>query len=158
MHETPGKGEGFYGLSLAAQMIVWAVRKRLHLLSHGTDDSAVSRAFRTAGLTGLHGALMSIVDVLLCGASSRVQLHAVSCPCLAPHETSLLSALTHLQKDEHAAARWHMHDLMGPTAARLMLPCMHQIVRDLEAQGMHLDPAETSGAVSESLRARGSVH
>ena len=157
MSGVPKKDVGFYDLSPASQMIVWAVRKRLHLLSHGADDSEVAGAFRSAGLDELHAALMSIVDVLLCGVSNRIQIHAVSCPCLAPHETSLLSALAHLQDDDHGEAQRQIAELMCAAAVRLVMPCMRAIIRDLDARGMRLGSVESSN-LSVASRFSGAIH
>lgn len=132
-------GEGdFYRLSFASQMIVWAVRRRLHLLGHGEDDGNVSTAFQLAGLDELYTALMSIVDVLLIGTVRKIQLHAVSCPCLAPHEIVLLDALASLQREQDEQARRRMGDLTCEPAVRLVFPAMRVIVRELDAQGLRL--------------------
>jgi hypothetical protein len=143
---VPLSDPNFYRLAFASQMIVWATRKRLHLLARGEDDSNVVQAFRLGGLQDLYTALMAIVDVLLCGVSTRIQLHSVSCPCLSPHETSLLNALAYLQHGRGADARRCMGDLMCAAAVRLVLPAMRAIVHDLNAQELRLTLIEVSSA------------
>ena len=151
MKDSPVSGPHFYRLRFASQMIVWATRKRLHLLACGADDSKVAEAFCLAGLEDLYTGLMSIVDVLLCGASSRIQLHELACPCLSRHEISLLNALAHLQNDRDEEARRCMGDLLCPAAVRLVLPAMCAIVGHLDAQALRLSLIDTLPAANVPL-------
>ena len=128
----------FYTLAFPAQMIVWATRKRLHLRARGADDSNVAHAFHLAGLDELYAALMSIVDVLTCGVSRRIQLHGVACPCLDTHEVSLLNALAYLQRAQKLRAQACMAKFLGTPAVRLVLPAMHSVVRELDALALQL--------------------
>jgi hypothetical protein len=139
--------DGFYGLGFAGQMIVWALRKRLQALAGDTDDSCVAHVFRLAALDGLYEALASIADIVACGPSRKIQLHAVSCPCLAPHEIVLLEALAELQGAEPERAYVAMSDFMGLPAARLVWPAMHAIVDELDARALRLVPVELCAAV-----------
>jgi hypothetical protein len=130
----------FERLGFAAQMIVWAVRKRLHLLRNGSDDSDAARAFEIGGLDRLHASLMTVIDVLLCGSSSLLELHSVSCPCLAPHEVALLNAVAHLQHGRRDEANASLRALFCRPAIGLVLPAMLAIVRELEARDLRVLP------------------
>lgn len=150
---------GFYGLGLAAQMIVWAVRKRLHLYAFGADDTRVAEALRLAKLEALYSGLMSIVDVLSCGASSKIELHGVACGCLAPHEIDLLNALARLQAGDKALAYRHICGLLGPVGARLVWAAMTAIVGDLDAQLLRLKPVSALAvATADPDRAHQVLH
>lgn len=141
MSNPSGDPAGFYSLSFGAQLLVWATRKRLHLLRHGDDESDVLTAFHKAGLDGARAGLISVVDVLLCGASNAMQLHAVSCPCLAPHEIALVDAIAHLQRDKSAAARQSLEPLLCAAAVRLVMPCLGAVAQALAANGMQVRAA-----------------
>jgi hypothetical protein len=152
-------GQSFYRLGFASQLIVWATRKRLHLLASGDDDSKVAQAFRLARLESAHGALMSIVDVLTCGASNRILLHAVACPCLSPHEVGLLNALAHLQSGRAGAAAHRLERIMGAAAARLVLPALLAIVAELDSRGLRVAPIGDGPRLLSSVPAIGaSIH
>jgi hypothetical protein len=126
----------FYELSFASQMIVWAMRKRLHALAGGPDDSHVADVFRLADLDELYAALTSIVDVLVCGPSNRLQLHGVSCPCLASHEISVINTLARLQSDEEGLAYHCLVSFIGAPLARLVWPAIRAIAEDLAARAL----------------------
>ena len=135
-------------------MIVWAMRKRLHWLAGGPEDSHVVRvdAPGSSTLSGLRSyppALTSIIDVLAGGPSSKIHLHAVSCPCLAPHEISLINALAHLQSEESSKSlSQSLHRrLHWAPVARLVWPA---IVRSWRI-------STTSAAVTGEGRARRAV-
>jgi hypothetical protein len=123
--------KSFYELGFAAQMIVWAMRKRLHMLAGGADDSHVARAFELANLEDLYERLMAVANVLACGQWRKIQLHAVACPRLAPHEIGILDTLAHLQSSEHGVAYETVSSFMGRPAARLVWPEMLAIATDL---------------------------
>jgi hypothetical protein len=135
----------FHRLSFASQMIVWATRKRLHLLANGDSEVHVTEAFAKGGLTELHTALMSIVDVLLCGSSRRIQLHAVSCPCLSPHEVSLLNALSLRQLGRIDDSRAALGELFCRAALGLVEPAVESMVAELDARGLRLTTIEANG-------------
>jgi hypothetical protein len=148
----------FYRLGFASQMIVWAARKRLHLLLRGESDANVAEVFALAGLDNLHQALMSILDLLLCGASNRVQVHAVACPCLSPHEISLLNALAHLQGGRPEDAARCMNQLFCETAARLVQPALFAIVESLDARDLLLTSIDGADSSPSARRFNATVH
>jgi hypothetical protein len=137
----------FYELGFAAQMLVWAMRKRLHRLAGAAEDSHVAHVFELADLDGLYEGLASIAEVLACAAAHEVQLHAVSCPCLAPHEVALLDALADLQCEERERAFDTMSAFIGHPAARLVWPSMQAIVDDLDARALRLERGELTATV-----------
>jgi hypothetical protein len=122
---------GFYELGFAAQIIVWAMRKRLHLYAFGTDDRRVVEALRLARLDSLYANLQAIVDVLSCSASSKIELHGVACGCLATHEVAVLDALA---------------SLLGATGARVVWAAMTAIVHVLDARALRVEPIAASAA------------
>lgn len=132
----------FHRLEFAGQLIVWAVRKRLHLLRSGADDSDVARAFHLGGLDALHTSLMTVIDVLVCGSPKIIQLHEVSCPCLAPYEVALLNAFAHLQEGRADEAKVCMVELLCRPALGLVMPAMDAIVRELAAHELKVLPVE----------------
>src|SRR5262245_34692846 len=128
----------FYRLGFASQMIVWAARKRMHLLASGESETNVIEVFGLAGLEGLHASLMGIVDVLLCGRASRIRLHRVACPSLSPHEISLLNALAYLQLERRTDAERCLRELFCAAAARLVQPALDAIVKALDDRNLRL--------------------
>jgi hypothetical protein len=131
-------------------MIIWATRKRFHLIARGEDDSNVLEAFRLTGWGSMYSALMAIVDVMLCTRIDRFQLHAVACRCLAPHEVCLLSSLADLQRDRDEDANHGLAQLMGPSAGELVMPLLRTIVQGLDEHGLNLTRA-TPCAVSTAI-------
>lgn len=131
----------FDQLAFPSQMLVWAVRKRLHALVSGTDDSEVAEAFRVAKWEDVHAALMTFVDVL-CVTGTHIELHAVACKHLALHETSLLNALARLQAGDDDDARDHLSTLFCGPAVRLALPTVHSIATHLSRRGLNVAPVE----------------
>ena len=151
----------FYELEFAGQLIVWATRKRLHLFASGTDDENAREAFRLGKLDELYAALMSIVDVLGCGAPNKIQLHAVACPCLAPHEIGLLDALAHLQAERSDLAYRRLAESVGSVAVRLVWPAMCSIVNELDERELRLWPIHAAPATQRQptpVRAHATVH
>ena len=57
----------FHSLEFAAQLVVWAMRKRLHLLRNGHDDSDVARAFALGRLDAVHAAAFPYSYPIVCG-------------------------------------------------------------------------------------------
>ena len=137
----------FYELGFAAQMLVWAMRKRLHRLAGGAEDSHVARVFELADFDALYEGLTAIAEALACTAEHKIQLHAVSCPCLAPHEVVVLDALAHLQRGERERAFDTLSALTGRSVARFVWPAMHAIVDDLDARALRLERAEPAATV-----------
>ena len=109
----------FYELGFAAQMLVWAMRKRLHRLAGGADDSHVARVFELADLDALYEGLAAIAEALACTAEHKIQLHAVSCPCLAPHEVacSTLSRICSAGSATALSTRWRRSLAVLPRAS-----------------------------------------
>ncbi len=134
--------DGFHELGFAGQMIVWATRKRLHVLRDGGCDADVLRVFRLGGLQDLHAALMRVIDILICGGLHRIELHGVSCPCLAPHEIALLDAFTNLQHGRDEQASGCLSQLLCRPAIAMVLPAMRAIVCVLDAGGLRIEPAD----------------
>lgn len=130
----------FDELGFAGQMIVWATRKRLHLLASGIGDENAREAFRLGKLDALYDALVSIVDVLSCGASGSVQLHGVSCPRLAPHEVGILDALAHLQAERPGLAYQRIVQVFGSVVARFVRQSMCAVVNELNERELLLAP------------------
>lgn len=147
----------FYELGFASQLIVWATRKRLHLLASGASEANVIEACGIGRFDALHAALMHIIDVLLCGASNRIQLHAVACPCLSPHEVSLLNALGYLQRRDQIESQRCLRSLFGDAAIRLVQPALRAIVNELDERGLQLTLVE-EGCTSAASRQAASVH
>jgi hypothetical protein len=119
----------FQRLSFASQMIVWATRKRLHLLAH----------------------------VLLCGSSRRIQLHAVSCPCLSPHEVSLLNALRLRQCGRIDDSRAALGELFCRAALGLVEPAVESMVAELDARGLRLTTIAANGDAQATRNGAGST-
>jgi hypothetical protein len=148
MSAAPIPEPHFYRLGFASQLVVWAMRKRLHLLSQGESERNVTEIFARAGLAELHAGLMSIVDVLLCGPSMRIQQHAVACPYLAPHEVSLLNALAYRQLERIEDSRASLGELFGHTGLRLVEPAVASIVAELDARRLRLTVIEGPAVAS----------
>lgn len=152
-------GQSFYRLGFASQLIVWATRRRLHLRSGGNGESKAPHAFKLARLERAHGALMSVVDVLTGGASNRIQLHGLGCPCLAPHEVGLLNALAHLQQGRVAEGHRCLEQVLGDVAARLALPAVDVIAGELAARNLQIAPIGNGPRLLSSTPAIGaSIH
>lgn len=134
----------FYRLGFASQMIIWAMRKRLHLLAQGDSERNVTEVFAKAGFGNVHATLMSVLDVMLCGAPTRVQVHAVACPCLSPHEISLLNALAYRQRNRDEQARQSLSQLFCAAAVRLVEPAVAAIVEEFDARRLQLTSIETA--------------
>ena len=130
----------FHSLEFAAQLVVWAMRKRLHLLRNGHDDSDVARAFALGRLDAVHAALMSLIDVLVCGSPKVIELHEVACPCLAPYEVALLNAIASLQNGRDAQAKNCIATLLCRPALDLVFPGVQVMVRELAARGLTIRP------------------
>lgn len=129
----------FYALPFASQMVVWAARKRINALcglDAGTDDD-VLRVFHMASLGELYTALLAIVDILVgAGVQTRFALHAVSCPCLAPHEAYLLNALAHLQAGSREDAALCLCEVLPPAGARLAMQHVQKVADDMSARAL----------------------
>lgn len=148
----------FYRLSFASQMIVWAIRKRLHLLACGASEEKVLEAFRRAGLVDMHAALMSIVNLLLCTPSRRVLLHDVACPGLLPYEISLLNAFAYRQRRDFPESQRCLYSLFCVTAAQLLQPAVTAVVNELDAGGLRLTVVGEDDAVLPARRAGVALH
>jgi hypothetical protein len=134
----PTREANFYALPFASQMIVWAVRKRLHVLS-GADCAMddVLHVFHLASWGELYGALLAVADVLASAAARvRLQMHAVGCPCLARHEVHLLNALAYLQSARLDEAVLCLVECLPPSDVRLTLPHLQLIADALRKQAM----------------------
>jgi hypothetical protein len=132
----------FGELGFAGQMIVWATRKRLHVAASGVADENVREAFRLGNLERLYAALTAIADVLSCGAARSLQLHAVSCPRLAPHELGILDAIAHLQNDRKGLAYQRVVEVFGAVVARFIWQSMCAIVKELDERRLSVAPID----------------
>jgi hypothetical protein len=147
----PPPAVNFYHLGFPAQMVVWATRKRLHLLASGADDANAAQAFRMAGLAEPYAALMSVLDLLLCVGGCRIALHGVACARLAPHEVSLVNALAYLQAEDETRARRAFDTLAAGPAASCALPVLREIAVALREHGLTLAPL-SPGAPAQLLQ------
>jgi hypothetical protein len=136
----PTRPANFYALPFASQMIVWALRKRMLALfggNAGTDD--VLPVFHMANWGELYAALLAVADVLaradLC---RKLQLHAIGCPCLAPHEAHVLNALVHLQRGLPEESVLCLVETLVPDGVRQALPHLRTIAQDLVRQNLRL--------------------
>lgn len=129
----------FYALPFVSQMVVWAMRKRINAMfrEDARADDDVLRVFHMADWGELYAALLTIVDVLVgAGVHKRFPLHAVSCPCLAPHEAYLLNALAHLQNGCRDEAALCLCEIVAPAGARLAMPHLQAILGDVGARNL----------------------
>lgn len=145
---------GFYALSFGAQLIVWAVRRRLEMLNGGEDDAIVVEAFERAGLDGVYVAVTALVDVLLCGSSRALTMHATACPCLGRHEIALVETLQCLQDGRSSRAAEALGPLLCPAAQRLVMPCLQGIAATFKANGMAVRTGATPAVAPDALPPR----
>src|SRR5690606_27432598 len=98
------------------------------------------------------------VDTLVAAClPGKLVLHAVSCPCLAPHEAQLLNALKHLQVDRRDEALLCLCELMAPAGVRLVLPHVRAIADVLGAHGLRFVYVDmsTTGATASMAPTKG---
>jgi hypothetical protein len=150
----------FYALPFAPQMIVWAMRKHLTALAsgaRGADD--VLAVFHLADWGELHASVVGPTDVLASMTPlATLELHAVACPCLAPHEAYLLNALAHVQSGRRDEAILCLCEILAPAGARLALPHVETIAhngRDQRLRFVYVNlstlprrPPRTAGGLS----------
>ena len=157
----------FYLVPFAPQMIVWAVRRRLHALHHAEKASDnVVQVFHLAAWGELYAPLLDVTQILVrCAQSMPLRLHSVTCPHLERYEVYLLNALAHLQRGQREDAVLCVCEVMTPRGARLALPHLESIAKQLLSQNLNcpfISAVDGSSGHSQheerKLRRKSNVH
>ncbi len=121
----------FYALPFVAQMVIWAVRRRLveahH--SHPTSSSDLLSVFHMAGWGDLYESLLMVAQLMLRDeAAGSLVIHGFGCHHIASHEAYFLNALAHMQNGRRTESALCLCECLSPSSARLALPALEKII------------------------------
>lgn len=134
------------GLDFAAQFVVWALRAWVQAFKSGESFDAVTHhGFARFGLQASALALDCAMTVLATSAARPIDIRCVHCRNVSPDEAILLDAVAAAQDERHFVATVALRKTMPGTAARIALPHVVDLARDLARAGMRLN----SGAVHD---------
>jgi len=127
-------------LDFPAQFVVWALRAWVQAFKSGASFDAVTQhGFTRFGLQASALALDGAMTVLAASASRPIDIRCVHCRTLSPDEAILLDAVASAQDERHFMATVALRKTMPGTAARIALPHMADLARDLARAGMRLN-------------------
>jgi hypothetical protein len=129
-------------LDFPAQFLVWGLRAWVQAFKSGESFDAVTQhGFARFGLQASARALDGAMTVLAASASRAIDIRCMNCRYLSPDEAILLDAATAAQSERHFLATVALRKIMPGTAARVALPHVVDLARDLVRAGMRLDSA-----------------
>jgi hypothetical protein len=132
-------------LDFSAQFLVWALRAWVQAFkSSESFDAVTHHGFTRFGLQASATALDGAMTVLAASASRPIDIRCINCRYLSPDEAILLDAVAAAQAERHFMATVALRKTMPGTAARIALPHVVDLARDLAKAGMRLN--------SESVR------
>jgi hypothetical protein len=127
-------------LDFPAQFLVWALRAWVQAFkSSESFDAVTHHGFRHFGLQASALALDGAMTVLAASASRPIDIRCISCRYLSPDEATLLDAVAAAQSERHFVATVALRKIMPGTAARIALPHVVDLARDLARAGMRLN-------------------
>ncbi|MES1152723.1 MAG: hypothetical protein ABUL54_12545 [Dongia sp.] len=127
-------------LDFPAQFAVSALRAWVQAFKSGESFDAVTHhGFTRFGLQAAARALDGAMTVLAASASRPIDIRCVNCRYLSPDEAILLDAVAAAQTERHFMATVALRKIMPGTAARIALPHVADLARDLARAGMRLD-------------------
>src|SRR5690348_9213676 len=119
-------------LDFPAQFIVWALRAWVQAFkSQESFDAVTHHGFTRFGLQASALALDGAMTVLAASASRAIDIRCVNCRYLSPDEAILLDAISAAQTERHFMATVALRKTMPGTAARIALPHVVDLARDL---------------------------
>ena len=126
----------FYALPFVAQMVIWAVRRRLIEAHEERPFSPdVLPVFHMAGWADLYESLLVVSQLMMKDdAPGTVVLHDIGCHHLASHEAYLLNALAHMQNGRRTESALCLCEHLSPSSARLALSALEKIIDKTRAQ------------------------
>jgi hypothetical protein len=127
-------------LDFPAQFLVWALRAWVHAFkSSESFDAVTHHGFTRFGLQAAALALEGAMTVLAASASRPIDIRCINCRYLSPDEAILLDAVAAAQSERHFMATVALRKTMPGTAARIALPHVVDLARDLARAGMRLN-------------------
>ncbi len=138
--ESHGGPLDLAALDFPAQFVVWALRAWVQAFkSRGSFDAVAHHGFTRFGLQASALALDGAMTVLAASASRPIDIRCIHCRYLSPDEATLLDAVAAAQAERHFLATVELRKTMPGTAARLALPHVVDLGRDLARAGMRLN-------------------
>jgi len=138
--DSPGTPPEVASLDFPAQFVVWALRAWVQAFkSSESFDAVTHHGFTRFGLQASARALDGAMTVLAASASRPIDIRCVNCRYLSPDEAILLDAVAAAQADRHFVATVALRKTMPGTAARIALPHVADLARDLSRAGMRLN-------------------
>jgi hypothetical protein len=127
-------------LDFPAQFLVWALRAWVQAFkSSESFDAVTHHGFTRFGLQASALALDGAMTVLAASASRPIDIRCLNCRYLSPDEAILLDAVAAAQAERHFMATVELRKTMPGTAARVALPHVVDLARDLARAGMRLN-------------------
>jgi hypothetical protein len=127
-------------LDFPAQFLVWALRAWVQAFKASESfDDVTHHGFTRFGLQASALALDGAMTVLAASASRPIDIRCLNCRYLSPDEAILLDAVAAAQAEHHFMATVALRKTMPGTAARIALPHMVDLARDLARAGMRLN-------------------
>jgi len=126
-------------LDFPGQFLVWALRAWVQAFkSSDSFDAVTQHGFTRFGLQASALALDGAMTVLAASASRPIDIRCLHCRYLSPDEAILLEAVAAAQAEHHFMATVALRKIMPGTAARIALPHVVDLARDLARAGMRL--------------------
>jgi hypothetical protein len=127
-------------LDFPAQFVVWALRSWVQAFKASESfDVVTHHGFTRFGLRASALAIDGAMTVLAASASRLIDIRCINCRYVSPDETILLDAVAAAQSERHFLATVALRKTMPGTAARIALPHVVDLARDLARAGMRLN-------------------
>jgi hypothetical protein len=124
-------------LDFAGQLFVWGVRSWVQALKARQDFNRVAGdAFARFNLAPSAAALEDLMTMIAASAARMIDIRCIRCPALSPDEAILIAALASAQRNEYFMATLLLRKMLPGTAARIALPHLVDLARDLAAAKM----------------------
>jgi hypothetical protein len=129
-------------LDFASQLFVWGIRSWVQALKTKRHFSQVTgNAFSRFNLVQSATALDDLMTVVAAAAARMIDVRCIRCPALSPDEAILIDALISSQRQEYFKATVVLRKMLPGAAARIALPHLAELARDLIRSGMILRAA-----------------
>jgi hypothetical protein len=128
-------------LPVSERFVLWALRQWQHDRALPTEDSALHRGFKCAGVLDALPDFAIAMDAFLFGARRAIEIHLPTCSKVSRDEATVVALCGLAQSDHDGPMMASLDVLMAPTASRVAGIRLKAFAVALAQAGLRLSPA-----------------
>jgi hypothetical protein len=135
-------------LPISERFVLWALRQWQHDRALPTQDSALHRGFKCAGVLEVLPDFAIAMDAFLFGARRAIEIHLPTCSKVSRDEATVVALCGLAQSDHDGPMMASLDVLMAPTASRVAGIRLKAFAVALAQAGLRLSPAAGEAGAS----------